>query len=1055
MRKKLLSFTHLSLLIGLLFGVETTYGQIKKSVDNKLVPKVAIDHLNKNKQALQLTDTDIADLKLSSETTTKHNGLKHLYLKQQYQGIEIYGAVSTINVTADDKVISVGNRFHKNIGQKIKINKPSITAAVAVATAAKHLKLSLKEALTVKEATSGKNQAVLFSTGGISLEPIPAKLVYQPLTDGSLKLAWEVSIYELSAQNWWNIRLDAATGQILDKDNMVVHCLFDNTNTGSAALHQNHQHATAKASFNFMEAVSTSSSKSFVASNAFNVFAIPQESPNHGSRTSVSTAVADTKASPSGWLTPLGIVNTTRGNNVYAYEDPDNNNLLTNYSPDGGAERNFDYPVDFTKQPVTYRDAAITNLFYWSNVIHDVWYQYGFDEESGNFQLNNLAKGGLGADPVLAEAQDSRNIPVPPPGATTRNNANFATPPDGQSPRMQMYLWNGIPDPDLFRVTSPSNAAGSYPALEGSFSKPLTPTPVTGKLVLVQTATGVSDQGCEVPSNAAAINGNIAVVYRGTCGFADKVQNAQKAGAIAVVVINNAAGPPIIMGGTPTSATPAIVIPAVMISQADGSTIRNLLNSSTEVLVALKNSGSGPEFDGDFDNGIIAHEYGHGISNRLTGGPSTTSCLPSIVNNVSTEQGGEGWSDWFGLMMTMKKGDTPAKVRGIGTYASAQPIVGRGIRPAPYSTDFTVNNYTYGATNNTSLAAPHGVGFVWATMLWDMTWAFVDKYGFDADLYKGTGGNNMAMQLVIDGLKMQVCRPGFVDARDAILAADKVNYGGANQEMIWRVFARRGLGYSAKQGSSISRTDQVEAFDLPPVFACEAPVIAVTRSSDVYTGGDAKTIYLGYGAQSVTLTATGDPTFKYSWSPATGLSNPNIANPVFSPTSAGTYTFTVTGINASECSRTATVTIKVIDVRYGNKNEKVLVCHKGKVNCLASNQVADHLKHSDNLGECSQTAIASLSGQEATTAPEEIKLTAQPNPSNSKVNIAFTLNQQSKFRVEVRNMQGLLIRVLGEGEGSAGQTFTYEFTKGKLAAGIYITRLIAEKENKFIKIVFE
>ena len=176
---------------------------------------------------------------------------------------------------------------------------------------------------------------------------------------------------------------------------------------------------------------------------------------------------------------------------------------------------------------------------------------------------------------------------------------------------------------------------------------------------------------------------------------------------------------------------------------------------------------------------------------------------------------GEGWSDWFGLMMTMEPGDQGSDARGIGTYALAQPVTGVGIRPSPYSTNFAVNSYTYASTNNGSLSQPHGIGFVWCTMLWEMTWDLVNNYGFDPDLYNGSGGNNIAMQLVIDGLKLTPCGPGFVDARDAILAADLADYGGVHQNLIWAAFARRGLGFSASQGSTNSRSDQVEAFNLP------------------------------------------------------------------------------------------------------------------------------------------------------------------------------------------------------------------------------------------------
>src|SRR5690606_3000751 len=101
-------------------------------------------------------------------------------------------------------------------------------------------------------------------------------------------------------------------------------------------------------------------------------------------------------------------------------------------------------------------------------------------------------------------------------------------------------------------------------------------------------------------------------------------------------------------------------------------------------------------FDSSLDTGIIIHEYGHGISNRLTGGGFNVGCLQN------DEQMGEGWSDYFGLMLTMKEGDTRDQNRGVGTYVVGQPIDGQGIRPAPYNTNMAVNPYTYGDTNNSN-----------------------------------------------------------------------------------------------------------------------------------------------------------------------------------------------------------------------------------------------------------------------------------------------------------------------------------------------------------------
>jgi hypothetical protein len=101
-------------------------------------------------------------------------------------------------------------------------------------------------------------------------------------------------------------------------------------------------------------------------------------------------------------------------------------------------------------------------------------------------------------------------------------------------------------------------------------------------------------------------------------------------------------------------------------------------------------------------------------------------------------------------------------------------------------------------------------------MIWDMTWDLIDANGGTiGDVYTGTSGNNIAMQLVLDGMKLQPCNPGFVDGRDAILLADRLSNGGANQCLIWEAFARRGLGVSAVQGSSNNVNDGVEAFDIP------------------------------------------------------------------------------------------------------------------------------------------------------------------------------------------------------------------------------------------------
>ena len=294
------------------------------------------------------------------------------------------------------------------------------------------------------------------------------------------------------------------------------------------------------------------------------------------------------------------------------------------------------------------------------------------------------------------------------------------------------------------------------------------------------------------------------MINRGNCPFVEKVKNAQNAGAIAVIVINNDVANPdqmIIMAGADST----ITIPAISVTYNFGQALLAQM-ALGNVNLTIKDDVPFVNSDGDFDNGVIAHEYGHGISTRLTGGPNTN-CLGNA------EQMGEGWSDWFALMLQMKAGDNPADKRGIGTFLVGQTIDGDGIRTHPYSADMSINPFTFANTNVE--AVPHGVGSVWATMLWDLAWAYVDKYGFDPDKFNGTGGNNKVMRLVLDGLKLQPCGPTFISGRNALIAADQATTGGEDYCLIWEVFARRGLGVNASSGSATNSTDQVQDFTVP------------------------------------------------------------------------------------------------------------------------------------------------------------------------------------------------------------------------------------------------
>lgn len=735
------------------------------------------------KENTGLKPSDLNEMRITSKSFDNKNGVTHIYFNQYYKNIEIYNAVLGLHLNKNNKVLAINHSFFKNIVQQNADESAKLSAAEAAmfAIASKQksdeITVNKNEFLTIRQSQN----EIVFKNEELNLDEIKLNLnwlVYK----NKIVLTWNVNWQNSNGQNWWNIRVDADNGNVLDENNWVSHCNF--------------KHAEKKESFvsTAMLAKGMGEGKSGAK---YNVLPRPVESPSHGDITLLNDP-SDSLSSPYGWHDVNGAngyeYTITRGNNVYASDDKNNDNQ-PGYSPNGGTTLNFDFAFDKTKRHTDYLDAAITNLFYWNNLMHDIWYHYGFDDQSGNFQNNNYSRGGSGNDEVNADAQD---------GSGT-NNANFSAPPDGQKPRMQMYVWNVSSSSFLLRVTQPSSVAKMYSSVLASFGPKLTTTPITGDMILVNDGSSSPTLGCQTLTNGSSLNGQIALIDRGTCKFAEKVKFAQNAGAKAAIIINNVAGSPFTMGGD-GSTNPTI--PSIMISKTDGDILKNILKTQT-IKASLYDSigASGKQYDSDFDNGVIAHEYGHGISNRLTGGPSTTNCLSN------QEQMGEGWSDFFALVMTHKPTDKGTDTRGIGTYVIDQANNGDGIREYPYSTLMSINPVTYNEIKTFSV--PHGVGSVWCSMIWDMYWNFIDRYGYDSDIYYGKGGNNMAMQLVIDGMKLQPCSPGFVDGRDAILEADKINNNGKNQDIIWKAFARRGLGYSANQGSSNSRSDGTSAYDVP------------------------------------------------------------------------------------------------------------------------------------------------------------------------------------------------------------------------------------------------
>lgn len=631
----------------------------------------ALGLVTKNAVEIGLTNNELANLVVSDTYFDNIGGARMVYLQQSYKSIAVYNQIIVL-AFKNDKLVSKSGNFISSLDKKINNSTaiPAVTAAMAVQSALSDRKLPASEFPVPLNQTATK---VEFGTLGISEQPITAQLTWVPiLPTNKVRLAWQVYIIPLSTPDYWMIRVDASNNNILGMDNYTVYCNWDKPSgpmNFNQSCEKNHEH---NYKFDFNRSNSSvagtvlSNSPAIVGSASYRVIPFPAESPNHpgGAHALVNNP----------WVSATGNATTirwhndgvtdytiTRGNNVWAQEDRNNNNgtgtpATSTTSPD---PLTFNFTPNFTvvptqTTPVQNQQFNTTNLFYWNNIVHDLTYQYGFDEVSGNFQETNLGRGGQGSDAVNADAQDG--------GGT--NNANFSTPADGGNPRMQMYLWNGS-----------------------------------------------------------------------------------------------------------------------------------------------------PQKDGDVDNGIIVHEYAHGISNRLTGGPSQAGCLSNA------EQMGEGWSDYYGIMYTQDWANSTLtsgfdSPRGVGTYAVGQGANGTGIRSQKYSTNFAVNNKVY---NNSISAESHNRGEIWCATLWDMTWNIINQVGsINPNIFNaaGTGGNSIALKLVTEGMKLQPCSPGFIDGRDGIIRADQLLYGGVHECAIREAFRRRGMGAFASQGSSSSVTDQLPDYSL-------------------------------------------------------------------------------------------------------------------------------------------------------------------------------------------------------------------------------------------------
>jgi len=351
-----------------------------------------INHFDKLVDKGNLLQQDV-QWEITSQHISSTSQINHIYFNQTFNGIQILNTSSSLHLNPSGDELTSNINFIKECSKRfIGSATPSIEAKLAINLVAIQLNYKITKPLKVIKEQNGNSKETTFSNGGFSRTNIKANLKYWENEDEELVLVWEIKILEPNLAHSWDVLADASTGTILNKTDDVLNCNLVNHDEPQETLNYNKNLYNIP---NYKEPESLTDCE-----ECYEVFAMPLESAYFGNR-SVVVNPANNIASPFGWHDTDGNYGpehyTTTGNNVNVYIG---NNENIGYQPFGGGLLEFtEYEFD---QMFTignrFQNASITNLFYWGNIIHDVAYIYGFDEDSGNFQQNNYNRGGLGDD---------------------------------------------------------------------------------------------------------------------------------------------------------------------------------------------------------------------------------------------------------------------------------------------------------------------------------------------------------------------------------------------------------------------------------------------------------------------------------------------------------------------------------------------------------------------------------------------------------------------------------------------------------------------------------
>jgi extracellular elastinolytic metalloproteinase len=346
---------------------------------------VAQDFVTSHRGVFQLSASDATQFAVTSVDNDRTTGLRHVSLNRTFNGVPAFQGAITVHMDS-------GNNVYRALGDEsyniaTPTNRMMLSPSEAAVAAGRAFGLKLAPVLA-----ESSDQHAVFTAAG-TLDPIHVDQKIFHVAQGDDRFAYQTTVSWLDEQKQQQFELamiDAQDGTVLASHSLVE------TLTGF----------TGRAMTKSAGAHPTTDTRQLVSFDG------------------------NAAQSPQGWVA----ANTTVGNNAVACTDLNANNSCagTNETQPAAVNKVFDFPFSPASDAAQFKAAAVASAFWLVNDYHDRTYALGFNEASRNFQTSNFGLGGAQADEVQVDAQD---------GSGT-NNANFATPPDGQKPRMQMFLFS-------------------------------------------------------------------------------------------------------------------------------------------------------------------------------------------------------------------------------------------------------------------------------------------------------------------------------------------------------------------------------------------------------------------------------------------------------------------------------------------------------------------------------------------------------------------------------------------------------------------------------------